>query len=139
MMEKLEISEESDSKTALLQNLENKIVDLQAQLRTVREQIEKGLVGSDKTVSSNLSSKSYVPNPFSAYRGGGAPAGGRSSYRGRGYNPGYRGGGRGSAGRGRGGRFQNPFVNSNVFGSPSPQQGDDSGVTANDSYDGTDS
>jgi hypothetical protein len=138
MMEKLEISEESDSKTALLQNLENKIVDLQAQLRTVREQIEKGLVASDKPSASSLSSKSYVPNPFSAYRGGGAP-GGRSSYRGRGYNPGYRGGGRGSGGRGRGGRVQNPFVNSNVFGSPSQQQADDSGITGNDSYDGADS
>lgn len=42
MIDKLESSGDSDSKQVLLQNLESKVLTFQTQLRTVREQIEKG-------------------------------------------------------------------------------------------------
>jgi hypothetical protein len=108
MMQKLEVSGDSDSKAALLQNLENKIVDLQAQLRTVREQIEKGIV-ADKSapVAAPMTVKGA---PFAAYRGygnsGRVPYGGRNTFRG--------------AYPGRGGRGAFAGRNPNKFGGPNP-------------------
>jgi len=47
MIDKLESSGDSDSKQVLLQNLESKVLTFQTQLRTVREQIEKGADSGD--------------------------------------------------------------------------------------------
>lgn len=96
MMEKLENSEDSETKTNFLQNLENKIVDLQAQLRTVREQMEKGVTEAPA-------------KPFPGFRGG---PGGRVPYYGGRAAAYARGGFAPGGGRGRGyaGR-QNKYVN----------------------------
>lgn len=109
MMDKLEMSEDSDSKTSLLQNLENKIVDLQAQLRIVREQIEKGVTAIDKTPAAAV-------QMIGAVKGLAAGGGGRFSYYGAGRGSYGRGGG---AGRGRGyGRGSNKFINTNTYQNP---------------------
>ncbi len=97
MIEKLDSSEDSDSKRKLLDNLESKIVDLQAQLRTVRQQIEKGFVPEGVAATQAPSSSYHVPYA-GQYRGRG---GGRHAVHGRGYGGRYysavpfRGGGRG--------------------------------------------
>lgn len=92
MMDQLEKTPNSDSKATLQQNLEGKIVDLQAQLRTVREQIEKGLL-ADK--------QSPPPKQNMPFFNTGGRFGGRF-----GGSPRFHGGGRGyMGGRGRfGGR-----------------------------------
>lgn len=89
MVDKLEMQEDSDNKANLLQKLESKIVDLQGQLRTVRDEIN-GVVTSDK----------QSPPPKYMGRGRGFPAG-------RGFHGGFPaargfGRGRGFPGRGRG-------------------------------------
>ena len=98
-MEKLESSEESDTKATLLQNLENKIVDLQAQLRTVRDQMEKGVTSLEKSAP--------APVMTGAGRGGGRFYGGRAGFVAR-------------RGRGRAGfvRGSNKFVNPSTYTNP---------------------
>ncbi len=99
MLEKLESAEENEKKTSFLQNLENKIVDLQAQLRTVREQMEKGVASADS-----------FNKPYPGFRGG---PGGRMPYYG-GRAAAYARGGFAPTGRGRGFGRQNKYVNVNA-------------------------
>lgn len=109
MMEKLESSEESDTKTSLLQNLENKIVDLQAQLRTVRDQMEKGVSSLEKSVFPAATAAAAAPMGAGGGRGfpGGRFYGGRAGFVARG-------------GRGRGPfiRGANKFVNTSTYTNP---------------------
>ena len=94
MLEKLESSPDNVTKTNLLESIEGKIVDLQSQLRLVKDQRETGVVPQQ-----------MMPPAY-----GGRGGRGYSSGRGRGgsYPPQYAGRGRGftedswGAGRGRG-------------------------------------
>eukprot|EP00981_Chlorochromonas_danica_P001849 scaffold386_cov174-Ochromonas_danica.AAC.23 len=93
MVEKLEASPDSESKAALLHKLEGKIVDLQGQLRTVRDELNKP-VGA-----SNVAEKMSPPPKF---MGRGRGRGGRGYYPNQNaYNPGraYGRGGRAFYGR----------------------------------------
>lgn len=71
MVEKLEASHDSESKTTLLQKLEGKIVDLQGQLRTVRDELNKPIGAS------NVAEKMSPPPKF---MGRGRGRGGRGYY-----------------------------------------------------------
>ena len=95
MMDQLEKTPNSDSKASLQQNLEGKIVDLQAQLRTVREQIEKGQLVDKQSPPPKAVIGGRFGNAASGGRFGNSPRfhGGRGSYMGRGRFGGY--GGRG--------------------------------------------
>lgn len=105
MIDKLELQADSDSKTALLQKLEGKVLDLQGQLRTVREELNRPAgASSDK--------QSPPPKYMGRGRGGG--------YAARGYNAvyparGYAGRGRGAFGRGRGPPGRGNAGNANPF------------------------
>ena len=71
MIDKLESSGgDSDSKQVLLQNLESKVLTFQTQLRTVREQIDKGAdsLGDGSTAHAHAPTHSYAA-PYHA--GGG--------------------------------------------------------------------
>lgn len=131
MMEKLEASPDSDNKAKLLQNLESKIVDLQSQLRTVREQIlgssssgAPGGPGAEKIspagkcgavlcihlthhnlIHSSLWSGKF-PTSYTGGRGGGGYYGGGRGY----YQNSYGGGGGGRFYGGRGGGGRSGFV-----------------------------
>jgi hypothetical protein len=102
MMEQLEAAEESESRAKVLQNLESKIVDLQSQLRTVRQQIEKGFAPEPVSVAPAILSP-YASNPFRGGRGRGRfqQSSGRGGYAGR-YQQPYPSTYQGRGGRGRG-------------------------------------
>ena len=122
-MESLESQSEDVSNINLLQNLENKVVDLQGQLRIVREQIEKGgVVGVSTADSGSADTSTLVNSPAGtmASVGSGKYYGGRGrggyvpgGYGGYGNTSGYGGGygGRGRGGGGRGGYYasNNPY------------------------------
>eukprot|EP01034_Spumella_vulgaris_P024758 gene24758-31135_t len=91
MMEQLEAAGESESRAKVLQNLEGKIVDLQSQLRTVRQQLEKGFAPEPISAAPAILSP-YASNPF---RGGGRGRGGGRFQQ--------------SSGRGFSGRYQQPY------------------------------
>ena len=85
MMDKLENADNDPSKAALLENIEGKLMDLQIQLRTVKDQRDSGIIGT-------ASSAGGIGG--SAGSGGGGRGRGLAS-RGRGYGYAAPGGGRG--------------------------------------------
>lgn len=128
MTEKLENSPDSEKKPQMLQNLESRIVDLQSQLRAVRDQIAAGVLADKQSPPGKAMNVPYAaPAPF---RGGGGYRGGRGG-RGYGYIPPARGG---YADRGfnkayvAGGR--NPFATDATQGASSPNG--DGGEEANE-------
>lgn len=91
MMGKLECLAESASTATLLENIEGKIIDLQSQLRSVREQRESGVIPQ------------ATPSMYGGRGGRGyAPARGRGGRGVPSYYPQYSGRGRGSYDEGRG-------------------------------------
>ena len=89
MLDKLESSPDNPSKSDLLENIEGKVLDLQSQLRTVREERESGIAPPQVT-----------PLSFGG-RGGRGRGRGRSQLQSGGYYPHYAGRGE-PTGRGRG-------------------------------------
>lgn len=100
MMQKLEKMAESDSKVTLVHNLEVKIVGLQAQLRTVHDQIEKGQLVEKQSPPAKVPGSYYNPMGYRPH-GGRIPSG--RFYGGRNYYP--PGGGRGRGYMGGRGAF----------------------------------
>jgi hypothetical protein len=92
MMKQSEKMPESESKATLVHNLEVKIVALQAQLRTVHDQIEKGQLVEKQSPPAKVPGNYYNP---AGYRPHGGRMGGGRFYSGRNY---YGGGGRGRGG-----------------------------------------
>lgn len=89
MLDKLESSLDNPTKTNLLENIEGKMLDLQSQLRTVREERDSGVAPQQMTLLSYRG------------RGGRGRGRGRSQIQSGGYYPYYTGRGE-PTGRGRG-------------------------------------
>jgi hypothetical protein len=134
MMEQLENSPDSESKAQLVQNLESKVVDLQSQLRVVREQIETGALADKQSPPP----ASKYPAFYGAPRGGvsgGRRGGGRFPYyAGRYPSAAARGFGRGG---GRGGRSWSAATNNSSSNSAAAATGAGEGSDAMETADGS--
>jgi hypothetical protein len=120
MMEKLEKAPDTESKGKNLQYLEDKIVDLQSQLRAVREQVHQQTAAQAMGLASGNVGDKPSPSgksPGGFFRGGGGYGyggrfvPGRGGRGGRSWMPSARGGGGGRFG---GGRFPRPFLPTQV-------------------------
>ncbi len=103
MMDKLEEGAHSEAQAKILDSLESKVVDLQSQLRTVRQQIEKGVESSGSTTAAAAPPSSFYPpaagRGYQGRGGGRYGAPGRGGYGGR--VTAYQYGTGGGRGRGR--------------------------------------
>ena len=140
MIDKLESSADNLTKSNLLENIEGKILDLQSQLRSVKEQRETGVVPQPVAVSvyggrGRGRGRGVGSGPGSGFSGYYPQYGGRAEYstgegggRGRGSGRGFYGddessGGRDSGGRGSGrgrGRFSGRGVDPGSSGRGHP-------------------